>query len=280
MSLEEELRVSIQYNAIDRVRQILSENPSLNVNTLDSDLFSERPPLHDACERGHAEIAALLLAHPGVNVNQRDGLGRVPLYWACQEGRLEVVKLLLCDPRVDCNIADNSSQTSLWIAASWNNHVSVVQWMVALHGATLDLETKGKWTQGKYSPSEIALREHFEDLSIHELLDRLHKDRAATQRAVRIELGLSPTLEAELFAVIVFLCDDLLKLVEPSTEAVVASSAETTTGLAVRFFLMAKRLPMELQMMLCHRLQGSAKDHILSKDSEEAFKLLAQKFLS
>jgi len=159
---------------------------------------------------------------------------------------------------------------SVWFSGWWRSTVRPWTW-----------KPKGKWRQGKYySPSEIALQELFEDLSIHELLECLYKDRAATQRSVRIELGLSPTLEAELFAVIVFLCDDLLKLVEPSTEAVVASSAETTTGLAVRFFLMAKRLPMELQMMLCHRLQGSAKDHILSKDSEEAFKLLAQKFLS
>ena len=51
MSLEDELRVAVKHNAIDGVRQILFENPSINANTLDSDLLSGRGPLHDACER-------------------------------------------------------------------------------------------------------------------------------------------------------------------------------------------------------------------------------------
>ena len=35
-------------------------------------------------------------------------------------------------------------------------------------------------------------------------------------------------------------------------------------------------LPMEVQMILCHRAVGSAKDGILSKDSEAAFKSLGK----
>jgi len=51
--------------------------------------------------------------------------------------------------------------------------------------------------------------------------------------------------------------------------------AATASAAAIRFFDIIKRLPMELQMMLCHRAVGSTKQNILHKDSEAAFKSLA-----
>jgi len=69
---------------------------------------------------------------------------------------------------------------------------------------------------------------------------------------------------------IVFLCDDLLQLKQASRPAATASAA------ALRFFAIAKRRPMELQMVLCHRAVGSMKQNILRKDSEAAFKSLAR----
>jgi len=44
---------------------------------------------------------------------------------------------------------------------------------------------------------------------------------------------------------------------------------------AARFFLIARQLPLELQMVLCFRLVGSAKEIIPGKESEAAFKSLA-----
>ena len=71
-------------------------------------------------------------------------------------------------------------------------------------------------------------------------------------------------LAAAVFALTVFLCDYLLQLQPASNPA------------ATRFFAIAKRLPMELQMILCHRAVGSAKQNILHRDSEAAFKSLAR----
>ena len=45
---------------------------------------------------------------------------------------------------------------------------------------------------------------------------------------------------------------------------------------ATRFFSLAARLSLELQMVLCNRTFGSGKDLILTRDSEPAFKELAQ----
>ena len=76
---------------------------------------------------------------------------------------------------------------------------------------------------------------------------------------------------AEVFALTVFLSDDLL---QPHPPTVISSLT------AARFFAITLRLPVELQMILCHRAVGSAKENVLSKDSEVAFKVLARILLS
>ena len=74
-------------------------------------------------------------------------------------------------------------------------------------------------------------------------------------------------LAAEHFASIVFLCEALLQLKPALTDP--------PPPAALRFFVIASKLPMELQMILCHRVVGSMKQNILHKDSEVAFKSLA-----
>ena len=71
-----------------------------------------------------------------------------------------------------------------------------------------------------------------------------------------------------MFALVVFVSDGLLEIKDT-----------TTRTPAARFFSIARRLPLELQMMLCHRVVGSAKEIISGKDSEVAFKELARRLL-
>ena len=103
------------------------------------------------------------------------------------------------------------------------------------------------------------------------LLERFLAIPAKTRYEVCVKLGVLNELVAEVFALTVFLCDDLLQLKPASLSADVA---------ATRFFTIAFQLPMELQMILCHRAVGSMKQNILSKDSEAAFKSLARILLS
>jgi hypothetical protein len=77
------------------------------------------------------------------------------------------------------------------------------------------------------------------------LLKRFRDHPEETRYEVRVEFGWLDEMAAELFAVVVFLCDGLLKMQEGSK-----------TGTA-KFFRMAKDLPMELQMVLCYRVVGS-----------------------
>ena len=81
-----------------------------------------------------------------------------------------------------------------------------------------------------------------------------------------MELGLLDDLAAEIFALVVFVSDGLLQIKDTTTPSPAAS-----------FFTIATQLPLELQMVLCHRQVGSAKEIIPGKESEVAFKELARR---
>jgi len=85
-----------------------------------------------------------------------------------------------------------------------------------------------------------------------------------TRHEVRVKLGVLNELAAEVFALIVFMCDELLQL-KPAID-----DDTPTTEAATRFFAIAKKLPMELQMVLCRRAVGSMMQNILHQDSEAA----------
>jgi len=102
------------------------------------------------------------------------------------------------------------------------------------------------------------------------LLKRFKSDAAQTRHAIRVELGFIDELAAEMFAMVVLVSDELLQ---------VKKRVNTTPSPAARFFRIASRLPLELQMLLCFRLIDSTKEIIPGKASEVAFKSLAESML-
>ena len=100
------------------------------------------------------------------------------------------------------------------------------------------------------------------------LLDSFNLDPATTSQQLRELPELRDSFISDLFALVVFLCDDLL----------IPSAASTSAAFhkAARFFQITKRLPMELQMMICNRAFGVGKDIVLTKHSEPAFKRLGR----
>jgi len=98
------------------------------------------------------------------------------------------------------------------------------------------------------------------------LLQRFKENPGETRFRVRRELGLIDQLAAEVFAIVVFVCDGLLQ---------VSQSTNAATP-AARFVFIASQLPLELQMVLCCRLAGSLKENIRGEDSEAAFMWLAK----
>jgi len=115
----------------------------------------------------------------------------------------------------------------------------------------------------KYTALEIAKKRKKTEIAM--LLERFVTNPVQARHELHMKLGLLDELAAELFATIVFLCDDLLQ----------RKPAPAPSG-AARFFTIASKLPMELQMVLCCRVVGSTKQNILRKDSEVAFRSLAK----
>ena len=247
---------------VSEVSSLLKDNPGLNVNWTDSDGWT---PLHDASFHRHVEVIKLLFAHPDININVKNKDGATPFSLACERGRVSVVRLMLKDPRVDVTLSDNNKCTPLWWA-SCKGGLEVVKWLIASNRDLGDISANAiDWSDGEeYSALEIARQEG--KTEVMSLLELFTNNPAQTRHEVRVKLGVLDELAADVYAMTVFLCDELLQL---------KSASNPDDAHATRFFTIVKRLPMELQMVLCHRAVGSMRQNILHKDSEAAFKSLA-----
>jgi len=250
----------------EQVMSLLKDHPDLNINWPHS--HNGLTALHHASSEDHVEVVKLLLAHPDIDVNLRGKTGLTAIGVACMDGHASVAQLLLKDPRVDVTIVCNQHCTPLWWA-SWEGTREVLQWLIASGKDLGAINQKGQWIGREFTCLEAAKTKKSEAVS---LLQRFVTNPAQTRYEVRVHLGLLDEVAAEIFALTVFLCDDLLLLKRVRT----SSRRSGNMGLATRFFDIASKLPTELQMILCHRVVGSVKERILSKDSEHAFKVLAK----
>ena len=81
-----------------------------------------------ASRQGHVEIAKLLLAQEGVDVNRADDDGTTPLLTASRHGHVEIVKLLLAQESADVDRAANPNPYGTpWHVASMEGHLEVVK---------------------------------------------------------------------------------------------------------------------------------------------------------
>ena len=177
-----------------------------------------------------------------------------------------MAQMLLKDLRINVSLADDNRRTPLWLAACWGCD-DVIEWLIASGRDLGDVNQKGKWG-GEHTAMEIARKN--QKSGVESLLERFMANQAQTRHELRVKLGLQDELAAELFAVMVFLSDDWLQLKKPDP-----ATSSSAAAAAIQLFAIARRLPMELQMILCHRAVGSSKQNILHKDSEAAFKSLA-----
>ena len=174
----------------------------------------------------------------------------------------------------DAAFAEENGSSPLWWAAHKGRH-EVIKRLMASGRDLGDLNLKGKDTVFNSSTAiEIARERHHPEVVL--LLERFMADPELSRHQIRVKLGVQDEQAADLFALTVFLCDNLLQY-RPVLMDVPPTAAAAA---AVWFFTIARRLPMELQMILCHRVVGSPKDRVLSKDSEAAFKGLARILLS
>lgn len=264
--MEQAFWAAIDGNQSSEMNELIS---SVGINWKNSSVaFPGWSFLHLASFRGHFEAVRSLLSHPNIDVNLRSSYGPTPLLLAALAGHEKVVRLLLENPKTDCNIPGSNSRTPLYFACE-KGFTELVKVLVALRGTSLDLDLRG---YGNHTALEIAIEN--KRWEIAKLLEELMGDQMGTMRRLQVELGLIDPVAAYLFASVVFLCDEFFTLEEEEEE-------EEKKGLeikktALRFFALARRLPMELQMVLCHRVYGSMRNRVLSKDSENAFRALVR----
>jgi len=260
--MEQQLIEAVNDGDAEVTLALLRDNPRLDVNWIGDTCWSA---LHSASANGFSKIVENLLAHPAIEVNVPARRNTTPFSLACLFGKVLTVRLLLKDPRVDITLADEYDHTPLWWA-SRSGHPAVIEWIIA-SGRDSNPERKGQLGEdGDFlSPLEVARR--CEKAGAVSLLERFTANPVQTRHEVRAKLGMLDALAADLFAITIFIHEDLLQL---------NPTAITLSPNATLFFAITLRLPMELQMILCHRAVGSAKGSILSKDSEVAFKALAR----
>ena len=237
---------------------MISQDPGFNMNmVVDGD---RRTLLHHACwgSKDRSAVIPLLLAHPDIDVNAKDSIGITPFFCACY-GFTPCVRLLLKDSRVNVNQPANNGETPLW-GAAYDGHLDITKWWIA-SGREMDLGDPEDF----YKMDAISMAKEEGMTEVVTLLERYKENPVEPRHQVRVELGLVDELAAEMFALVVFVSDGLLHV------------NDTTSSPAARLFSIASQLPLELQMVLCFRQIGSAKEMISGRESEVAFKELARK---
>ena len=108
-----------RFGDVEKVKTLLKTNPELAF----SKDFKGNTPLHYAAERGHKDLAELLLANKA-DVNAMSERGRTPLYEAISYGHKEMMELLLAN-KADINARTEDGATPLSAAALMNNKEAV-----------------------------------------------------------------------------------------------------------------------------------------------------------
>lgn len=145
----EELIDAVGEGDLEEVGQMLrpASRISICINQLSSKLSMWRgeAALHVACTEDHLEIVELLLAVPGIDVNNLNSRGYTPLHLACQGQNPLITEALLRIPDIDINNAYNVwHSTPLHEACeSWNQ--ADIRQLLETPGIRVDVKnTEGK----------------------------------------------------------------------------------------------------------------------------------------
>jgi hypothetical protein len=192
-------------------------------------------PLITACSNGHKKIVELLIKADGFDsLNEKDNYGCTPFFWACYNGRQKLVKLLIKTDGFDSLNEKNNYGSTPFNRACLNGHKEIVELLLTCPNIIIPNNIKTK------------------NAEIMELVERFKKDPEMT----RLNLILKGNIN--LYRHIVFLCDNYYKLNE-----------KTTNHSGLRFMKITSKLPLELQMVMIHRLCNSPKIIITSKQFDD-----------
>ena len=207
------------------VVEFLLKLPNLDVNNPNKGGFT---PINIACQEGHKEVVSLLLTDLRVDVNKPSDTGATPFNIACQNRHEEVVSILLADMRININQTNHNNTTPLWMTSQFG-FLSMVQLFLA---SGREIETKTKTVAGtaawnNMTAAEVGRFQGTRGRNTHEsdenfarrkrngpfianLIDSFDADPVTTRQQLRELPELRDTFISDLFALVIFLCDDLL----------------------------------------------------------------------
>jgi len=250
---------AIQKGDAKKVVELMRQTPGFDVN-LKLGGYGQSL-LHCACLGGwRSAVIPLLFAHSEIDVNIKDINGWTPFYCAFYNGFTSCVREMLKDFRVKVNEPNNYGRTPLWFAAARGRLDAIKEWIAS--GREIDLGKPGDVDK----TDVIGAAKKCGKTEVVRLLEKFKENLVETRHAMRVELGFLDDLAAEVFAIVVFLSDGLLQV------------SDATPSTAARFFTIANQLPLELQMLICHKAVGLNKEIIPGKDSEIAFRELTNSF--
>jgi len=134
-----EINKAARDDDLGKVKALLKGNPDLVFTKYDK---YGATPLHVAAEKGHKEVADLLLANKA-EVNAKITTGATPLHMAAFSGRKELVELLLAN-KAEVDTKANDGWTPLHVAAE-KGHKEVVELLLA-NKAEVNAQTNDGWT--------------------------------------------------------------------------------------------------------------------------------------
>ena len=166
------VRQLFHQGSVEEVKKFLYDTPTFGINHV----FNNEglPALYLACEYDRVDLISLILAHPQIDVNQKNIDGVTPFLVCCHRNQLEIVKLLLKDSRVDINMTDDYNHTPLWYASS-SGCLDVFKWVIALR-SEIDLDKKAVLNGVQLSPIEVAINEDKKEIVA--LLERFTENQS------------------------------------------------------------------------------------------------------
>lgn len=232
--------------------QTLRHHPKIDVN------FTNHlglTLLMNSCAFGHDVITSLLLAHPGIDVNLKNVFGRTPFWVACFKEKPRCVRALLQDARVEINEPGYEGDTPIFYAAS-GGYLEIIQWMISSGRDVFVGHPRNPYNDALMAAREVRVW-HSPDaqkrkVEVARILEQFQKDPEGTRRRVRRESGYEVWEAAELLARLVFLNMDILRVRAGKGEGEKAR----------RFFRIARKLPLELQVVLCLRFAGAVRQEV------------------
>ena len=191
-----------------KLAELMRQDPGFKVNkAVDG---NGNTLLHDACGgiRDRSPVIPLLLAHPDIDVNTKNAYGTTAFFCACGgiRDRPPSLREMLKDSRVKVNEPDKDGWTPLWWAA-FNGFLDIIKWWIA-SGREMDLGTPGDVD----TTDAIGGAKKYGKTEVVTLLERFKENPEETRHQVRLEIGLVDELAAEMFAIVVFVSDELLQI--------------------------------------------------------------------